>query len=95
MRLKIFTSLTRILLRLLGYGLLGSFIVVLIVYINILDHEILRQWTLAHSCIARVHVRNERSPRAAAEPFWPPGKSKREIGVRSQYSSSVVVRGFA
>jgi len=37
MRLNIFTSLTRILLRLLGYGLLGSFIVVLIVYISILE----------------------------------------------------------
>jgi len=38
-RLKIFTSLTRILLRLLGYGLLGSFIVVLIVYISILENR--------------------------------------------------------
>ena len=37
MRLKIFTSLSRILLRLLGYGLLGSFIVILIVYISILE----------------------------------------------------------
>jgi len=39
MRLRILTSLSRILLRLLGYGLLGSVIVVLIVYISILENR--------------------------------------------------------
>jgi alpha-beta hydrolase superfamily lysophospholipase len=39
MQVVIITSITRILLRLLGYGLLGGFIVAVVVYVNLLERS--------------------------------------------------------